>query len=86
MQLKGLWEVYGPSGRFDDNGYFVPTEKYGVLPSLFMNLVILPMAVVYFAFWLSLEFLPRSIVRLIEKRPQRASIIGAVPGQIDPLN
>ena len=71
MQLKDLWEVYGPSGRFDDDGNFVPTEKFGILPSIFMNVVILPIAVVSFAFMLSLEFLPRNIMSLFEKQPRR---------------
>jgi hypothetical protein len=71
MKLKDLWEVHGPAGRFDDDGNFVPTEKFGIIPSIFMNVVVLPIVVVYFAFLLSLEFLPRNIVRLPEKQPRR---------------
>ena len=71
MQLRGLWEVYGPSGRFDDNGHFVPTEKFGILPSIFMNLVILPIAVTYFAYSILLEFHPRNRVSLLGRQPRR---------------
>jgi len=71
MKLRDLWEVHGPGGRFDDDGNFVPTEKFGIIASLFMNVVILPIVVVYFAFMLALEFLPRSIVSLLEKQPRR---------------
>ena len=72
MQLKSLWEVYGPSGRFDDDGNFVPTEKFGILPSLFMNVVILPIVVVSFAFMLSLEFLPRNIMSRFGPQSRRS--------------
>jgi hypothetical protein len=71
MQLKGLWEVYGPSGRFDDDGNFVPTEKFGIIPSIFMNVVILPIVAVCFAFLLSLEFLPRNIVSRFDTQSRR---------------
>lgn len=71
MQLKGLWEVYGPSGRFDDDGNFVPTEKFGIIPSIFMNVVILPIVAVCFAFLLSLEFLPRNVVNRSNTQSRR---------------
>ena len=71
MKLSDLWQVHGPTGRFDDNGNFVPTEKFGIIPSLFMNVVVLPIVAVYFVFLLSLEFLPRDIMNLFEKQPRR---------------
>jgi hypothetical protein len=71
MQVKCLWEVYGPNGRFDDQGNFVPTEKFGIIPSLFMNVVVLPIVVIYFGFLLSLEFLPRNIMSSLERRSRR---------------
>ena len=71
MKLRDLWEVHGPAGRFDDDGNFVPTEKFGIITSIFMNIVVLPIVVVYFAFLLSLEFLPRSIANVLERRPRR---------------
>lgn len=70
MKLRKLWEVHGPTGRFDEDGNFVPTEKFGILPSIFLNIVILPIAAVCFAFLLSLEFLPRNILDVLERRPR----------------
>ncbi len=72
MKLSDLWEVHGPAGRFDDDGNFVPTETFGIIPSIFMNLVVLPIVAIYFVFLLSLEFLPRSITSLFEKHPGRS--------------
>jgi hypothetical protein len=71
MKLKNLWEVHGPAGRFDDKGNFVPTEKFGIVMSIFMNIVVLPIAVLYFVFLLSLEFLPRNLLNQLERRPGR---------------
>lgn len=70
MRLKNLWEVHGPGGRFDDDGNFVPTEKFGIIASLFLNFVVLPVVSIYFAFLLLLEFLPRNITSLLQ-RPHR---------------
>ncbi|HUS53751.1 MAG TPA: hypothetical protein VMY41_07065 [Thermohalobaculum sp.] len=71
MQLRSLWQVHGPNGRFDDDGNFVPTEKFGVAASIFMNVVVLPIVVVYFVFLLSLELIPRDIKILFQKSPRR---------------
>jgi hypothetical protein len=71
MKLYNLCEVQGPAGRFDDNGFFVPTEKFGIVLSIFMNFVVLPFAVLYFVFLLSLEFLPRNLLNQLERRPGR---------------
>lgn len=49
MTLKALWEVSGPAGYFDGEGNFAPAERYGIVPSLFLNLVVLPVVTIYLA-------------------------------------
>jgi hypothetical protein len=49
MTVSSLWKASGTTGYFDSEGNFVPAERYGVAKSLFLNIVVLPVAAVCLA-------------------------------------